>query len=464
MFIFAIVGRVNAQPITFESIKSYPFPADLTAAKTGSRIAWTFNEEGKRNVYVAEGPMFTPRKLTNYDDDSGQEITSLSLSTDGNWLTYVRGGDHGSNWDDAAPVNTSFLPESPKVQIWSIPFSGGESKLLAEGDFPSISPNSKNVAYVKGDQIWSVPIDGSGKPTQLFTARGKNGSFEWSPDGSQLAFVSARGDHSFIGVYSNPQTPILWIAPSFHFDRSPRWSPDGKKLVFVRTPGSGGAPDSVLVRRHRPWSIWTADVADGSSRQIWKAPQTLAGSVPTTHGGTNLRWAAVERIVFLSYEDGWPHLYSMLEDGSQRLLLTPGNFMAEHISLSFDGKSLFFSANTGPDASDIDRRHVLRVSVDKADMKVITPGLGLEWTPVLTGDGKHIAVISATAQRPPLPAVVSVADGKIKLLGEDRVPAQFPMKDLVIPTPVVFESEDGLRVHAQLFTPTIRPAKGPAVI
>src|SRR5215216_4278691 len=92
-------------PFSLEAIKSYPFPTELTASAQGSHIAWALNEQGKRNVYVAEGPEFQPRKVTNYSEDDGQEITSLSISADGKWVVFVRGGDHGANWDDAMPVN-----------------------------------------------------------------------------------------------------------------------------------------------------------------------------------------------------------------------------------------------------------------------------------------------------------------------------------------------------------------------
>ncbi len=56
------------------------------------------DEQGKRNIYVAEGPSFTPRLLTHFLKDDGQEITSLSITDDGKWVVFVRGGDHGANW------------------------------------------------------------------------------------------------------------------------------------------------------------------------------------------------------------------------------------------------------------------------------------------------------------------------------------------------------------------------------
>ncbi|HTF18651.1 MAG TPA: prolyl oligopeptidase family serine peptidase, partial [Chryseolinea sp.] len=259
--------------------------------------------------------------------------------------------------------------------------------------------------------------------------------------------------------------PVQWIAPDFSRDSSPRWSRDGQRIVFVRTPGAGGAPDSLLQRRHNPWAIWISDLATGSSKKIWEAPKTLPGSFPSTHGGTNLHWAAGDRIAFLSYEDGWQHLYSIPASGGKALLLTPGDFMAEHIRLTSDGNWLVFSANTGPDALDGDRRHVVRVRVDKPLPEVLTPGAGLEWTPVVTGDGKTLALLSATAQRPPLPAVLALGSGKkvIKLLGESRIPPTFPQK-LVTPRKITFKASDGITVHADLFEPASVKGKQPAIV
>ncbi len=462
--LFFIATNSSGQAFSLSDVKSYPFPNELTAAATGSKIAWALNEQGKRNIYAAEGPNFTPRKITNYTMDDGQELTSVSISDDGKYIVYVRGGDHGSNWESDAPVNASSMPVTPKTQVWSVPFSGSEAKVLAEGDAPAVSPQGDKVAFVKGGQVFIVPIDGSAPSKALIAAKGNNASLQWSPDGSRLAFVSNRGDHSIIGVYTNADLPIQWIAPSFARDRTPQWSNDGKKIVFVRTPGQGGAPDSMTVRYHQPWSIWVADVATGKAVQRWKAPATLEGSIPTTHGGTNLHWAANNRIIFLSYQDGWPHLYSMDAKDGAPLLLTPGPFMAEHITLSPDKKWLLLSANTGPDKLDIDRRHVARVPVDKAAMEVITPGDGMEWTPVVTGDGATVVMISTTAQRPPLPAVMPFEKGNIKLLGEDLIPESFPMQALVIPKQVTFKAPDGTTVHGQLFTGAGNTQKKPGIV
>lgn len=449
---------------TIQQIKSYPFPNELTTSATGARIAWAFNERGARNVWVAEAPDFRPRRLTNYELDDGQELTSLSISADGKFVVYVRGGDHGSNFDSSVGVNPMLSAVQMKVQLWSVPFAGGEAKLLSDGDEPVISPKSDRVVFARERGVWSVPIDGSSPAKRFFYARGESSGPEWSPDGTRLAFVSSRGDHSFIGIYTNDSTPIIYLAPSTSRDSNPQWSPDGKRIVFVRRPGAGGAPEPILEQRPQAWALWTADAATGEGRPLWKSPFTLRGSPPSTQGGTNLHWAAAGRIVFLSYLDGWPHLYSISENGGEPLLLTPGNYMAEYISISPDRKYLVFAGNAGSDADDLDRRHLVKVPVDKAEPVVITPGKGLEWTPFVTGDGKYIACISATAQRPPLPTVMPADGGKPDVLAQDRIPTDFPSAQLVVPKKVVYKAPDGIEIHAQLFESSGGPAKKPAVV
>ena len=458
--------QILAQNNAFSSFKAYNFPTELCAAATGSKIAWALDEQGNRNVYVAEGPAFKPRKLTHFLKDDGQEITSLSISGDGKWVVFVRGGDHGANWDNGLPLNPTFELTPFNVQIGSIPFEGGETKYLSEGDAPVISPDSKTVAFIKGGQAWVAPIDGTVAAKNLFTTRGTVGSLEYSAGDSLLLFVAGRTDHSIIGIYTNATTPIRWMAPSFYFDNAPHWSPDSKNIVFVRRPGAGGAPDSLLVKKHIPWSIFTANVTTGKATLLWKAPATLRGSVPTTEGGYNLHWAANDKIVFLSYQDGWPHLYAVAAGGGKEILLTPGSFMCEHITLSADKKYLTFSTNTGTDKLDIERRHAAKVSVDKADMQVLTNGSGLEWTPVLTNNNNTVAFISATAQRPPLPAIMQLNGGSntVQLLEQELTSAKFTKDKLITPTQIIFKSADGITVHADLFLPEGGAGKKPAIV
>ena len=132
--------------------------------------------------------------------------------------------------------------------------------------------------------------------------------------------------------------------------------------------------------------------------------------------------------------------------------------------MSPSGRHMVFAGNTGPDPLDIDRRHVVKVAVDRPGIEVMTPGAGNEWTPIVTGDGMTLAFIGATAQEPPLVTVMPFTGGAPRALTRGQVPADVPTQQLVTPKQVVFEAPDGTRIHGQLFEREGGPARKPAII
>ena len=472
----------TSSAFTLDQVLSYPFPDNLVAAPKSATIAWTFNERGARNIYIAEAPDFTARRITPYTEDEGQELTGLSFSPDGNMIVYVRGGDHGANWpaDGNLMPNPSSSPTQPKMQLWAISTlsnrpgaSGGSAAqptLLGDGDEPVISPSGTRVAFVRDHRIWIAPLGGSKPAEAAFFAKGSSESPAWSPDGRRLAFVSNRDDHSFIGIFTDATQPVRYLAPSTSRDSTPVWSPDGREIAFVRQPGRGGVPKPLLLQQPAPWAIRVSEVSDTSDTSgtdVWKSGESLVDSIPRTAGGVNLHWAAGDRLVFLSYQDGWPHLYSIDRSGrgGKPKLLTPGAFMVEHASLTADRRAMVYSANTGSDRSDINRRHLFKVAVDGSSAPIaLTTGTGIEWSPVTTSDSQTVAFLASDAQRSPLPAVVPLAGGQRRTLAADRVPARFPSAQLITPQPVTFKSSDGVEVHAQVFKTAGGESKKPALV
>src|SRR5437870_2538081 len=124
-------AQAPSASFTVDQILSFPSPENLVASPVGSTIAWTLNERGVRNIFVAEGPAFTASRITSYTQDDGQELTQLSFSRDGKTIVYVRGGDHGSNRQGDAPPNPAENPVQPRIQIWSVTTAGGSPKLVA---------------------------------------------------------------------------------------------------------------------------------------------------------------------------------------------------------------------------------------------------------------------------------------------------------------------------------------------
>lgn len=460
LFVLSAV-TLQAQGFTIRDISSFPFPSELTASSVADNLAWAMNEQGKRNVFIAKAPAFEVIQLTDFQNDDGQEITSLRFSPDGNTLIFVRGGEHGSNWDVDKGINPDQSTFIPKVEIWKVSLDTKKAIKLTDGDFPIFSPDGKLITFIKNKQVWTMDSDGS-NVGQLFETNGSVSSLSWSPDGASLLFSVNRGSHAFVGIFDLATTKTCWIEPSFYRDTNPQWSLDGNHIAFVRMLGGTSEPLPILEQRHIPWEIMVYDVEHRKSSSLWKAPETLRGSVPTTHGGFNLRWASNSTLTFLSYEDGWPHLY-VLDLNGHRRQLTKGNFMIEHIALSSDGNHLYFSANTGPEKEDIDRRHIGRVNVNTSDFEILTRGDGVEAIPVPLASGQALGIVSSTVHRPLLPAILSLESNDILLLAKDRIPQTIP-QSLVIPKQVIFESADGVQVHGQLFEKEVGKEKKPGVV
>jgi len=479
LFLLTGVLTIRATPQTasglfsVEQILNFPSPENLAASPTGSAIAWSFNERGVRNVYVASGPGFEARRLTAYKTDDGQEMTHIAFSDDGKIIVYVRGGDHGSNRPgDDGPPNPAQLPVQPRIQIWSVPIAGGEAKVLADGDDYAIAPDSRQVVFVRENarekRFWIVPIDGSKPAQQLFFARGSSEAPAWSPDGRTLAFVSNRTDHSFIGLFTADQ-PVRFIAPSTYRDSQPAWSPDGKKIAFLRQPGLGGAPRSPLAPIESPWSIQIVEVQTGALTTALTSGENPVDPILQNPGGIGFRWAADDSLVLSLYRDGFPHVYAIQHPGAggKPVLRTPGSFMVEQWTLTPDLRTIVYSANAGPDRNDVDRRHLFKVPVSSAAGATPTPlttGISIDYSPVVTADGQNVAFLNSGPQLSPLPAIVSLNGGMLRRLGTDRVPSEFPSAALVTPELISFRASDGVEAHGQLFKPTGGAARKPAIV
>jgi dipeptidyl aminopeptidase/acylaminoacyl peptidase len=462
-FVFSEIASAQ-KPITLEQVLSAPFPSDLTAAKKSNRIAWIFDQQGARNIWVAEAPGFAARQITKYSEDDGQELSDLAFSPDGNTIVYVRGG--GKNAAGQVPNPTS-NPAGAEQAVWTVAWTGSDPKRIDAGHSPDVSSRA-TIAYVKDGQIWLAPLDGSEKPQQL-VARGQNFEPHWSPDGSKLAFVSGRGDHSFIALYDVAAKTIEFIAPAVDFDSNFVWSLDGKRIAFVRRPAEPrDAPQGFFIApdKPHPWSIWVADAATQTAKEIWHSSVTPQGSFPgmaEDTGGGVLNWVADNQLVMASEEDGWQHLYALSASGGTPKLLTPGNCEVEQWSFSPDKKTILFNSN----CTDVDRRHVWSVQVAGGTGGQITFGQGIEWNPVLLSDGRTLVYIGSQATSPA--RVYETTPGPASLTGalaSETWPKDFPSDSLVTPQQAIFKSTDGLELHAQVFAPSGgKPGeKHPAVI
>jgi dipeptidyl aminopeptidase/acylaminoacyl peptidase len=303
--------------------------------------------------------------------------------------------------------------------------------------------------------------------------RGQNHSEAWSPDGSRLAFVSSRGDHSFIAIYNVAAKTISYLSPSVDSDSNPTWSLDGKRIAFVRRPAERrDTPQGYFIEpdRPHPWAIWVADATKDEpalpGHEIWHSSTEPNGSFPymaDDTGGGVVNWVADDRLVIASEEDGWQHLYSLSAEGAKPQLLTPGGCEVEDWSFSPDRKRVVFNSN----CEDIDRRHIWMVDVNDGKPGAMTHSGagGIQWRPVIAANDKDFFYLSSDAIHPVkvFHAIIAAdhTTGAISPSTQD-----FPADDLVTPQQVVFKAADGVEVHGQLFVPRDGKAgeKHPALV
>jgi dipeptidyl aminopeptidase/acylaminoacyl peptidase len=463
-------GSAQQREVTLEALLSWPFPSAIVAAPAGGHVAWVQNAKGSRNVWVASAPEFTPRQLTAYTGDDGQDITTPTWTSDGRAILYVRGG--GANRQGEVP-NPALSATAAEQAIWAVDVRSPAPRKLATGSSPSVSSTGQ-VVYVARGQVWTTNVAGTGKPAQLFTVRGQARDLRWSPDGARLAFVSARGDHSFIGVYDLAAKSLRYLDASIDLDANPTWSPDGTRLVFTRIPATGEIFMFAPRREALPWSIRVVDVASGRGREIWKAEKGPGSVFQGVTAAAQLQWAAGDRIVFPWERDGWIHLYARPVTGGNATLLTPGDFEVEHVAMSPDRRVVFYSSNQAVESSltaeaDIDRRHIWRVAVDGSGQiaggapVAITRGTGSEWMPAPI-DGTTVAFLGTDDRYPAHPSILQ--RGGTRMLGAAVLPSDFPAGQLVVPQRVTFPAVDGMTISGQLFLPRDLKAgeKRPAVL
>jgi len=448
LLLFVTIGVAIARgSFPLEQVMSAPFPTELVASPTGGRVAWVFDARGVRNIWVAEpsgGGAYQSRQLTRYSLDDGQDVGELAWTPDGRAIVYVRGGDFEN---DGSYPNPASAPEGVEQDLWIVSVEGGSPRKLAEGHSPAVSPKGESVVYIFKDQVWWVKLAEGAKPEQLIHDKGKSNSLRWSPDGSRLAFVSRRGDHSFVGVYKLDDKSLLYLDPSADRDSEPVWSPDSRQVALLRQP----AREELVFgpRRTGPqWSIRVADAATGQGHEVWRADKGRGSVFHGIVAEYQIFWGAGDNLIFPWERDGWTHLYSVPVAGGAAKLLTPGDFEVEFVSLSPDRRQLITASNE----DDIDRRHLWRESLAGGHPTRLTTGEGIEWSPVMTSDGATVALLHSDAQRPARPAILAEG-GVIRDLAPESLHADFPVAELVTPQQVILAAADGLRVHAQLFLP-----------
>ncbi len=443
--VLLLAAPVRAQDFTIQQLLSAPMPSGLVASPAGGAVAWVQAREGVRNLFVATAPDYLGRQLTAYTEDDGQELGGIQFTLDGGSLLYLRGG--APNRAGQLPNPRSFT-EGVTRASYILPLAGGEPRKLRDDGGVTLDPDGVTAVYASGSAVHRMRLDGEGEPQKLFEVRNGAGSLAFSPDGSRIAFVSQRGDHSYVGVWVEGESAVRWMSPGVWSDSNPVWSPDGSRVAFLRTLNIPGLWSFVPVPETVPFSIRVAEVATGESREVFRAHPGVGSAFHGWDSQSQILWGAGDRLVFPWEKNGWLNLWSVPVGGGEPVNLTPGELEVQLGSLTPDRTEILYDSNQ----DDIDRKDLWRVSVDGgAPPRPVTTGTGIEWSPVMTADGA-IAFLASDGTTPAHAEILAPGAGRRPLVA-DWMPDDFPRDDLVQPEPVVFSAADGLMIHGQLFLP-----------
>lgn len=246
---------------------------------------------------------------------------------------------------------------------------------------PQISPDGRTLAFAaqsvdleankKVSHIYVVPVEG-GAPRPL-TTEGNNDRPRWSPDSSQLAYVSDRGGSSQVWLMNADGSGARAITKLATEASGVSFFPDGKRLLFVSEvfPECGDEACNARMLQEEKDSKSKVRVYTSLLYRHWNG------------------WQGKRR----------SHLMMVTFDSGEVKDLTPGRFDVPTFSLggqdgysiSPDGKEVCYVMNSERDQALSTNSDLWTVSPDGGDPQKITTTSGADVGPVYSPDGQWIA-------------------------------------------------------------------------
>jgi dipeptidyl aminopeptidase/acylaminoacyl peptidase len=248
---------------------------------------------------------------------------------------------------------------------------------------PQLSPDGKWVAYTIADvdqtankattQIYLIPTT-DGEPRQLTNNARSSNAPRWSPDGTKLAFVSARDGASqiyTIDIKSNETKKITNLSTGAG---DPVWSPNGKWIAFVS-------------------DVYPECKDDACNRQRVQAAEESKVKAIIADRLLYRHWNAFK-------EGKRTHVLVVNVDTGEARDLTPGDYDAPPFSLggptdyafSPDSNELAFARNTDKVEATSTNGDIFVVPVTGGEAVRITgANLANDLSPMYSPDGRYIA-------------------------------------------------------------------------
>ncbi len=236
---------------------------------------------------------------------------------------------------------------------------------LKIADDPQLSPDGSRVACTVTvadaaanayqTHLWIAPVD-HGAPWQLTTARSKDTTPRWAPDGTRIAFISDRTGEKQVWAIGPDGGEARQLTSGTLSPSEVSWSPDGRWLAVVGKPQPPSGP------------------ADSDVRVFSRLRYKFDGE---------------------GFWDGrWKQVLVLPADGGEARQVTHEECDHTNPAWSPDGRWLAYAANP---RSDADLTNVTDIWIVPADggaaSRCLTRGIGPAGQPAWSPDGARIAYI-----------------------------------------------------------------------
>jgi dipeptidyl aminopeptidase/acylaminoacyl peptidase len=303
-------------------------------APDGSRLAFISTRDGKPQVYILDLGGGDPRKLTNEE----RGASSPAWSPDGKRLVYM--GDVARD-SHLLPSETAWLEAHPKAAEKGGPKLRHISALKYRFDMRG---------YIEGNgHLFLVDAEG-GEPRQLTDGPQDDAQPVWSPDGTEIAFLSDRTEdaetHWSTGVWSvNVESGEARRLTSDHlgpFTHGLSWSPDGSMLAYFSAPDITRGP-------YGDPHLWLVSRTGGDERDLsapLDRPSLSAVGTDFAFGAmTPAAWSPDGTTLYFPVSDhGNQHLYAIEAQSGAARRVTEGDVACGGPQITPDGQTLVFLA------------------------------------------------------------------------------------------------------------------------